>query len=177
MGLLDGLLGQVLGGAMNPPDHQDDGNPGHARSRSMPGDMGGLDSMLGGALGGGGGRAAGGAGGGALMAILLQLLQKNGGLGGLLSQFQKAGYGERTDSWVSPGQNLPIDGDILSKVLGRGQLDEIAGRLGVPREEAAEQVASALPDVVNHMTPQGAIPSNSEDLVNRALEILQRGGR
>jgi uncharacterized protein YidB (DUF937 family) len=167
MGLLDGLLGQVLGGQM-PPDAQND-----PRMRGMPGGMGGLESMLGGA----GGR---GAGGGALMAllpVLLQALQRNGGLGGLLSQFQQKGYGEQADSWVSTGRNQPIGGDILSQVLGSGQMDEIAQQLGMSRHEAADQMASALPDVVDRMTPQGNVPSNSDDLVNRALEILQRGGR
>jgi uncharacterized protein YidB (DUF937 family) len=120
----------------------------------------------------------GGAGGhGTLVAILLQLLQQNGGLGGLLSQFQRAGYGQQADSWVSTGRNQPIDGDVLSQVLGSGQLDSIAQKLGVPRREAADQVASALPEVVDRMTPQGSVPPDSDDLVNRALEILQRGGR
>ena len=111
------------------------------------------------------------------MGVLLQMLQQNGGLGGLLSQFQQAGYGDQANSWVSQGQNLPINGDILSKVLGSGQLDQIAQQLGMSRGQAADQMASALPDVVNHMTPQGSLPSNGDDLVSRALEMLNRGGR
>jgi len=147
MGLLDGILGQVFGGATQGGAH-----PGEPMR--------------------------GGAGGhGTLVAILLQLLQQNGGLGGLLSQFQRAGYGQQADSWVSTGRNQPIDGDVLSQVLGSGQLDSIAQKLGVPRREAADQVASALPEVVDRMTPQGSVPPDSDDLVNRALEILQRGGR
>jgi uncharacterized protein YidB (DUF937 family) len=38
-------------------------------------------------------------------------------------------------------------------------------------------MASALPDVVNQMTPKGSVPNDSDDVVSRALEILQRGGR
>jgi uncharacterized protein YidB (DUF937 family) len=169
MGLLDGLLGQVLGGATNPVD-PDDVPGGGVRSRGVPGGMGGLDALLGGASGNAGAQ-------GGLMAILLQLLQQNGGLGGLLQQFQKAGYRDQADSWVSTGRNLPINGDILSQVLGSGQVDAIAERLGMSHREASDRVASALPDVVDHMTPQGTLPGNSDDLVNRALEILQRGGR
>ena len=120
---------------------------------------------------------AGGGSHGTLIAILLQLLQQNGGLGGLLSKFQRAGYGPQADSWLSTGQNQPIDGDVLSQVLGAGTLDRIAGQLGLPRREAADQVASALPDVVDRMTPQGSVPANSDDLVARALEMLQRGNR
>jgi len=148
MGFLDGLLGQVLGGAMQPGHRADDAGMG-----------------------------AGAGGHGNLIAILLQLLQQNGGLGGLLSKFQRAGYGQQADSWIATGQNQPIDGDVLSQVLGAGTLDQIAGQLGLPRREAAAEVASALPDVVDRMTPQGSVPANSDDLVARALEILQRGNR
>ncbi len=179
MGMLDGLLGQILSGAMTPGQADDRGLPGmggmaRAPGGASPGGLGGLESMLG---GGGGGGMAGAAGAGGIVAVLLQLLQQNGGLGGLLAQFQKAGYGDHANSWVSNGQNMPISGDILSKVLGSGQLDQIAQQLGMSRGQAADQVASALPDVVNHMTPQGAVPSNGDDLVNRALEMLKRGGR
>ena len=111
------------------------------------------------------------------MGVLLQMLQQNGGLGGLLSQCQQAGYGDQANSWVSQGQNLPINGDILSKVLGSGQLDQIAQQLGMPRGQVADEMASALPEVVNQMTPKGSVPDNSDDVVSRALEILQRGGR
>jgi len=147
MGLLDGILGQVLGGAMQGGAHPGEPMRGGAGSH------------------------------GSLVAILLQLLQQNGGLGGLLSRFQHAGYGQQADSWVSTGRNQPIDADVLSQVLGSGQLDGIAQKLGVPRREAADQVASALPEVVDRMTPQGSVPADADDLVNRALEILQRGGR
>jgi len=150
MGFLDGLLGQVLGGAMQPGNRADDTGMGMGAGTGSHGN---------------------------LVAILLQLLQQNGGLGGLLSQFQRAGYGKQADSWISTGQNQPIDGDVLSQVLGAGTLDRIAGQLGLPRREAAAEVASALPEVVDRMTPQGSVPANGDALVARALEILERGRR
>jgi uncharacterized protein YidB (DUF937 family) len=178
MGMLDGLLGQILSGAAGQQRGDDDalsGMSGMGRAPGGMGGLGGLESLLGGAAGGGG--MAGAAGAGGLMGVLLQMLQQNGGLGGLLSQFQQAGYGDQANSWVSNGQNQAISGDILSKVLGSGQLDQIAQQLGMSRGQAADQMASALPDVVNHMTPQGSLPSNGDDLVSRALEMLNRGGR
>lgn len=200
MGLLDGLLGQVLSGALKPG--QDDGRGLPDMGRTGGQGMGGLESILGGLAGGqpGAGQGKGGlesilgglangagtgagpatgaqGGGGALIAILLQMLQQHGGLGGLLSQFQQAGYGRQADSWVSTGENAPISGDVLSKVLGSGEIDRIAQQLGMSRGQAADQMASALPDVVNQMTPKGSVPNDSDDVVSRALEILQRGGR
>ena len=200
MGLLDGLLGQVLSGALKPgqddgrgmPDMGRTGGQGMGGLESILGGLaggqpgagqgkGGLDSILGG-LAGGAGSGAGPAmgaqgGGGALIAILLQMLQQHSGLGGLLSQFQQAGYGKQADSWVSTGESAPISGDVLSKVLGSGEIDRIAQQLGMSRGQAADQMASALPDVVNQMTPKGSVPGDSDDVVSRALEILQRGGR
>ena len=79
--------------------------------------------------------------------------------------------------FVYDTQNQPIDGDVLSQVLGAGTLDRIAGQLGLPRGEAAAEVASALPEVVDRMTPQGSVPANGDALVARALEILERGRR
>ena len=186
MGLLDGVLGQVLSGALRSGHEDTRGDIGGMRGPQGGQGMGGLESILGGLAGGlgGAGRGAGAGpsmgaqgGGAALIAILLQLLQQRGGLGGLLSQFQQAGYGKQADSWVSTGGNQPITGDVLSKVLGSGELDRIAEKLGLPRQQAADQVASALPEVVDRMTPQGSVPSDSDALVNRALEILQGGGR
>jgi uncharacterized protein YidB (DUF937 family) len=200
MGLLDGLLGQVLSGALKPgqddgrglPDMGRRGGQGMGGLESILGGLaggqpgagqgkGGLESILGGLAGGAGtgaGPAMGAQGGGAaLIAILLQMLQQRGGLGGLLSQFQQAGYGKQADSWVSTGENAPISGDVLSKVLGSGEIDRIAQQLGMSRGQAADQMASALPDVVNQMTPKGSVPGDSDDVVSRALEILQRGGR
>ena len=140
--------------------------------------MGLLDQLLGGAGGQLGDQFGNENQRGSLMDMATSVIGgQPGGLSGLLDQFRSAGLGQQADSWVSTGRNQPIDGDVLSQVLGSGQLDSIAQKLGVPRREAADQVASALPEVVDRMTPQGSVPPDSDDLVNRALEILQRGGR
>lgn len=196
MGMLDQLLGQVLGGmaqggSRGAPGGLDldalagalgggrggglGGSGGSGGPGGLGGALGGGISGTGGGAGGGIGGALGGAGAAALLAAVFQMLQRNGGLGGLLSQFQQAGYGRQADSWVSTGQNLPIDPDILSKVLGSGQLDSIAQQIGLPSNRVAEEVSSALPQVVDRMTPRGSIPDDGDDLVNRALEILNRG--
>ena len=47
-------------------------------------------------------------------------------------------------------------------------------QLGMSRGEAEGQLAQALPDVVNGMTPQGQIPEGHNDLVNEALAILRQ---
>lgn len=129
-----------------------------------------LGSVMGGMMGGGQQQAAN-----PLLQIALQLLQQNGGLQGVLGKFQQAGYGDQVQSWVGTGQNLPIDAGALSQIFGQGQLGQIAQQLGVSHEEAAGQLAQALPQVVDRMTPNGQIPEGHSDLVNEALAILARG--
>ena len=146
MGLLDGLLGQVMGGMMGGAQSQIPGQsqmPGQAQSP--------------------------------ILMMLLQLLQQNGGLQGMLGKLQQAGFGQQAQSWIGTGQNMPIDAGALSQIFGHGQLGQIAQQLGVSQEEASDNLAQMLPQVVDQMTPQGQIPDNHSDLVNQALEMLQRG--
>ena len=138
--------------------------------------MGLLDGMLGNVLGGmmGGGQQ-GAQGQNPLLAIALQMLQQNGGLQGVLSKFQQAGFGDQVQSWVGTGQNMPISPDALQQVLGSGQLGKIAQQLGMSPQDAAGGLAQMLPGVVDQMTPQGQIPDNHSDLVSQALAMLQKG--
>ena len=144
--------------------------------------MGLLDAILGGMMGGQG-QSTGGPGMGAqganpLLQIVLQLLTQNGGLQGMMGKMQQAGYGEQAQSWIGTGQNMPIDAGVLSQIFGQGQMQDIAEQLGMSRGEAEGQLAQALPDVVDRMTPQGQIPEGHNDLVSEALAILQqRQGR
>ena len=143
--------------------------------------MGLLDAILGGVMGG----RPGGDGGtigqtnaqtqNPLLLMVLQLLQRNGGLEGILGKLQQAGYGQQAQSWIGTGRNLPIDPSALSQIFGRGQLGELAQQLGISHEQASSEVAQALPQVVDEMTPGGQIPDNHSDLVNETLAILQRG--
>lgn len=156
MGLLDGLLGQVLGGMAQ-------GGRG-----PLP-DLGGLGRA--------GPQGRGGLGGIALAAIVsiaLQLLQRNGGIEGVLGKLRQQGHAKEANSWVSTGDNLPIDPDVLGQVLGRPQLDDAAQQMGVDPNQALGGLASIFPEIINQMTPQGRVESGSDDVVAQALETLRQ---
>ena len=145
--------------------------------------MGILDGLIGGMLGGmqGSGGALPGTGAGAtqrnpLLLIALQLLQQNGGLQGILSKFQQAGYGAQADSWVSTGQNMPISAAVISQALGHGQLGQIAQQLGMSQGDTAGGLASLLPQLIDGMTPQGQVPADHQDVVAQTLALLQKRG-
>jgi uncharacterized protein YidB (DUF937 family) len=154
MGLLDGLLGSVLSGAMG----------GSARSPGMQGM--GMQGM--------GMQGMGGQGANPLLQLALQMLQQNGGIGGLLQQFQQAGYADHAQSWVSTGKNMPIDANVLEKIFGQGQLGQMAQQAGMSRQETAGGLASMLPQIIDEMTPQGSVPNNSDDMVSQVLAQLQK---
>jgi uncharacterized protein YidB (DUF937 family) len=104
--------------------------------------------------------------------MVLQLLQRNGGIQGVLGRFQQAGYGEQAQSWVSTGGNLPIDGDMFQKALTGGGIGQIASMLGLTRAEASSQMASVMPDVIDRMTPDGRVPEEENDVLSQGLSML-----
>jgi uncharacterized protein YidB (DUF937 family) len=154
-----------LGGIIAPPRRR----PYHDQTEIT---MGMLESLLGSVMGGmAGGSSAQGQN--PLIQIALQLLQQNGGIGGVVDKFHQAGYGAQADSWVSTGQNQPINGDALQQVLGSGTLRDVASQLGVAPNAAAGDLASMLPQLIDGMTPQGHLPDAQDDPVAQVLAMLQ----
>ena len=110
---------------------------------------GGLSDMLKGGLGG---LLAGGAAGSIL----------SGGLGDLLNQFQEKGHGDAADSWVSNGPNKQISPGDLGSALGADQIEALTSRSGLSRDELLQGLSKFLPDVVNHLTPDGQLPDENQ---------------
>jgi uncharacterized protein YidB (DUF937 family) len=110
---------------------------------------GGLGDLLKGGLGG---LLAGGAAGSVI----------SGGLGDLLKQFQQSGHGETANSWVGPGQNQPISPGDLAKALGADKIDSLASQSGLSRDDLLSGLSQHLPGVIDHLTPDGRLPTESE---------------
>jgi uncharacterized protein YidB (DUF937 family) len=154
MGLLDGILSSVLGnlgggGGMRP------GNFGNQRSSPF-----------------------GGAGGSMIASVLIplafQLLQRNGGIGGVLAKMRGSGLGQHANSWVSTGDNMPVSPDDLQQAFGPDELAQLASQYGLSTDEAANGLAQVLPEVVNQMTPAGEVPVDDRDMISEALASLAR---
>ena len=110
---------------------------------------GGLGDVLKGGLGG---LLAGGAAGSVI----------SGGLGDLLKQLQQNGQGETANSWVSPGPNKQIAPHDLANALGADQINSLVSQTGLSRDELLSGLSQHLPDVINHLTPDGRLPTESE---------------
>ena len=142
--------------------HFGGGQPGAAPTQAppkLPGNVtaglpgggagGGLSDMLKGGLGG---LLAGGAAGTVL----------SGGLGDLLKQFQQQGLGDQADSWVSNGPNKQISPGDLGSALGADQIEALTSQSGLSRDELLQGLSKFLPDVVNHLTPDGQLPDENQ---------------
>jgi uncharacterized protein YidB (DUF937 family) len=130
MGLLDSVLGAVLGG------------------QQQQGGAGALAQIVAGMLANKGqaGAAADGAAGGL------------GGLAGLAEQFQKGGMGDVMNSWIGKGENLPISADQLNNVLGSDVIGKITQATGMNQGDLLGQLSQMLPGMVDKVTPDGQIP-------------------
>ncbi len=161
-GALMALLPVVLamlnsrGGGANAGDGGLGGMLGQMLGGGAGGRGSGLDGMLGQMMGGGSGAGRGG----------------SGGLGDLLGRLEQAGYGEQARSWVSTGQNLPLSPDAIGQIFGGDGLAQIARQAGLSEQDASAGLSSLLPEVVDHLTPNGALPE--QGMFADSIADLQR---
>jgi uncharacterized protein YidB (DUF937 family) len=85
-----------------------------------------------------------------------------GGLGGLLDKLKGAGHGNVADSWVGTGQNQSINPSDLGSALGPAVIREIAQRTGMDEQELLKQLSTALPGIVDKLTPNGQVPQQHQ---------------
>ena len=105
------------------------------------------------------------AGTGASSAVVSQVLAMlrgqggvTGGLSGLMQAFESGGLGHLFQSWVGTGQNLPVSPQQIQSVLGNsGMLQRIAQATGLQPGDVAQHLSTVLPQIVDHLTPNGQI--------------------
>jgi uncharacterized protein YidB (DUF937 family) len=158
MGLLDSIIGSAMGGG------QQGGNPLMQLAMQMllkqgGGQQGGggLGGMLGGMLGGNQAQT--------------HAAPDVGGLGGILEAFQKGGLGHIADSWVGTGENLPVHADQVTQVFGQDKIAQMANQLGMSHGEVSGGLAQILPQLINHVTPNGQVPQD-HSMIQDALGML-----
>lgn len=151
MGLLDSVVGAVLGGQQN--------NSHSAGAEGMN-----LTALL-----------------PMLLPVVTGMLANNGsqgGLGGLAAKFNQAGMGDVLNSWIGSGQNQAINGDQLTQVLGHDTIGQIAAQLGMDHGDAAGALSHVLPGLIDQLTPHGQAPAgglgNADDLMGMLGGLLAK---
>jgi uncharacterized protein YidB (DUF937 family) len=108
--------------------------------------VGMLDGLLGGIVGAG------------MVSVVSGIIEKHGGLQGVVGEFEKKGLGATVKSWVGTGPNEPISPDEVRKVLGPDLLQQLSAKSGLSVQELAQKLSHVLPQAVDHLTPDGTIP-------------------
>jgi uncharacterized protein YidB (DUF937 family) len=108
--------------------------------------MGMFDGLLGGIVGAG------------MVSVVNNVLEKHGGLQGVVNEFEKNGLGPTVRSWVSTGPNQPISPEEVQRALGPDLLQQLSQKSGVSVDDLSRKLAEVLPQAVDRMTPDGSIP-------------------
>lgn len=96
------------------------------------------------------------------VAAVLQMIQNHpGGVNGLVQAFHSNGLGGLVNSWIGTGENQPVTADQIQQVLGSGQVQALAQKLGVSPEQASSTLSHLLPTVMDKLTPNGTVPEQS----------------
>ena len=107
--------------------------------------MGLFDGLLGGVVG-------------AEMATVVNgLIEKHGGVQGIVAQLEQQGLGGTVRSWVGSGANQPITAEQIHQAFGSDAVKQLAAKLGMTPEDLAAKLSSVLPQAIDKLTPGGVV--------------------
>jgi len=110
--------------------------------------MGLLDGLIGGMVGA------------EMVTVVNGLIERHGGMQGVINQLQTGGLGPTVKSWIAEGPNAPVTAGQMHSAFGEQTLNELAAKAGIPPQELAEKLAQVLPHAVDAMTPGGTVPKS-----------------
>jgi uncharacterized protein YidB (DUF937 family) len=109
--------------------------------------MGLFDGILGGIVG-------------AEMATVVNgLIEKHGGVQGVVNQLKTNGLGNTVNSWINDGANAPLTPGEVHNAFGKQTLDELAAKHGMTTQELAQKLSTVLPTAMDALTPDGKVPN------------------
>lgn len=179
------ILGQILGSVFSGARGRGQDPAGGLGGMGGLGQGGGLGDLLGGMMGRRSGPAGAPANGqspfggkGALIAMMLPLVmqwvQRSGGVGAVLDRFRQKGYSQQAASWVSTGGNEDLASQAVGEVVGMDELSRLSQQLGVGNDDVASGMAQILPEVVNQLTPGGEVPPDVDDRLDGGMSALEQ---
>jgi uncharacterized protein YidB (DUF937 family) len=108
--------------------------------------MGLLDGLLGGVVGA------------EMASVVNGLIEKHGGVQGIITQLEQQGLGATAKSWMSTGANLPISADQVHQVFGADAIKQMAAKVGLSPQDLAQKLSQVLPQAIDKLTAGGVVP-------------------
>ena len=161
-GGLGGILGSVLGQL-----------GGASQQNNTQSGAGGLGGILGSVLGQLGGaqtqtRSAGASGSSALLIAVLPLvlnwIQKQGGLQGALDKLKGQGLSSQVDDWVSTGSgdNAAVNPQQVKNLFDNADVEQVAAQVQAPKQDVYGAISQVLPQIIDSLTPQAGETNQQE---------------
>src|ERR1043166_2599730 len=100
----------------------------------------------------------GGIVGAGMATVVNGILEKHGGVQGVINEFEQNGFGQTVRSWVGTGPNDPITASDIQRVIGPDLLQKLSEKSGLSQQDLAERLSQVLPRAVDHLTPGGVVP-------------------
>src|ERR1700733_15220645 len=82
--------------------------------------------------------------------LINNLIRRNGGVAGLMAQFERVGLRATVKSWLLPGSNRPVTAEQIQQVLGPS-ICELAARHGLSPRALAGRLAFSLPRALDSL--------------------------
>ena len=108
-------------------------------------------------------RTAGGIVGGAMVTAVNGIIEKHGGLQGVISEFELQRTRLTISSWVGTGPNQPISTGDLQRALGPDPLQQLAAKSGMSVQDLAAKLAAGA-------APSGG-PHDAKRLDTEELDV------
>lgn len=108
--------------------------------------MGLLDGLIGGMVGA------------EMVTVVNGLIEKHGGVQGVVDQLRNNGLGPTVSSWMSEGPNAPVSPSQVHSAFGEQTMSELAAKAGMTPEELSQKLAQVLPHAVTTLAPGGTVP-------------------
>ena len=112
-----------------------------------------------------------------LITAAMAMLDKAGGIQGIIEKFQSSGLGDTVASWVGTGQNQPVTPDQISQALGQDNIQVVVKQANIPAEQSGSILSALLPVLIDQLTPNGQVPQQNQmmDLGKTILSSLLAG--
>jgi uncharacterized protein YidB (DUF937 family) len=99
----------------------------------------------------------GGVVGAEMASVVNGLIERHGGVQGIVNQMEQQGLGATVNSWVGNGNNLPITPDQVHAAFGPDTIGSLAAKFGLSPQDLAQKLSQVLPQAIDKLTPAGAV--------------------